>query len=114
MGAITDILKDIPLSAVLRERLVDKEVAITKLETENKELKAEVAALNMKVTILESQLAAAQPKVAIPRTQRDICPYCHQPKGRQGMIRPNRPPRFGHTETYDCAGCGESYEKQTL
>ena len=45
MGIITDILKDIPLSAVLRERLVDQEKKMTILETENSALKAENLAL---------------------------------------------------------------------
>ena len=45
MGIITDILKDIPLSAVLRERLVDQENKMAILEAENAALKTENLAL---------------------------------------------------------------------
>jgi hypothetical protein len=45
MGIITDILKDIPLSAVLRERLSDQETKMTILEAENAALKTENLAL---------------------------------------------------------------------
>ena len=45
MGIITDILKDIPLSAVLRERLVDQEKKMAILEAENAALKTENLAL---------------------------------------------------------------------
>ncbi len=45
MGIITDILKEVPLSAVLRERLVDQEKKMAMLEAENATLKAENFAL---------------------------------------------------------------------
>jgi cell shape-determining protein MreC len=41
MGIITDILKEIPLSAVLRERLQELEKKYSELETENTKLKEE-------------------------------------------------------------------------
>ena len=41
MSIITDILKDIPLSAVLRERLQELEKKHSELETENTKLKEE-------------------------------------------------------------------------
>ena len=41
MGIITDILKDIPLSAILRDRLSDQEKKMALLETENAFLKTE-------------------------------------------------------------------------
>jgi regulator of replication initiation timing len=50
MGIITDILKEIPLSAVLRERLVDKETKMAALDKENVTLKA-------KDTILQTENA---------------------------------------------------------
>lgn len=45
MGIITDILKEIPLSAVLRERLAGQEVKMAALEAENASLKAQNAVL---------------------------------------------------------------------
>ncbi len=41
MSIITDILKEIPLSAVLRERLTDAEAKMATLEKENTGLKTE-------------------------------------------------------------------------
>ncbi|MGD0650025.1 MAG: hypothetical protein ABSA97_02620 [Verrucomicrobiia bacterium] len=41
MGVITDILKEVPLSAVLKERLTDAESKMAILEKENAHLKAE-------------------------------------------------------------------------
>jgi hypothetical protein len=51
------------------------------------------------------------PPVAVPRTERDPCPHCGQPRGRQTGGRAGRPPQFGTIEKYYCDGCGESYEK---
>ena len=53
MGIITDILKDIPLSAVLRERLIDYEKKMAILEAENATLKTENLTLNNKNSELE-------------------------------------------------------------
>ncbi len=62
MGVITDILKEIPLSAVLREKiltleeqLLAKEKKMSILETTNQELETKVA-------ILETQLNESQKK----------------------------------------------------
>ncbi len=41
MGIITELLKDMPLSAVLRERLKELEKKYSELETENAKLKQE-------------------------------------------------------------------------
>ena len=41
MGVITDILKEIPLGAVLREKLQELEKKYSELETENSKLKEE-------------------------------------------------------------------------
>ncbi len=45
MGIILDLLKEIPLSAVLRERLAETEKQIGNLESENAVLKSQVSAL---------------------------------------------------------------------
>lgn len=41
MSIITDILKEVPLSAVLKERLTQAEAQVTDLEKENASLKTE-------------------------------------------------------------------------
>jgi predicted nuclease with TOPRIM domain len=41
MGFITDILKEVPLSAVLRERLTEAETKMAALQTERDTLKTE-------------------------------------------------------------------------
>lgn len=43
MGILTDIFKEIPLSAVLRERLLSQEIKMTDLEAENAALKTDLA-----------------------------------------------------------------------
>lgn len=45
MGIVTDILKELPLSAILRERLTEAEAKMAALEKENAVLKAENAVL---------------------------------------------------------------------
>jgi len=56
MGIITDILKDIPLSAVLRERLADQEKKMLALETENLALKNENSDLKALVENLRQEI----------------------------------------------------------
>jgi predicted RNase H-like nuclease (RuvC/YqgF family) len=56
MGIITDILKDIPLSAVLRERLSDQETKMATLEAENATLKKENSDLKYLVKDLRQEI----------------------------------------------------------
>lgn len=53
MGFITDILKDIPLSAVIREKLIDAEKKITVFEKQNKELVSQLEKATHKIQSLE-------------------------------------------------------------
>ena len=53
MGIIIDILKEIPLSAVLREKIIDLEKKMSSLEAENLVLKAE---LQKSKLIIEQQI----------------------------------------------------------
>jgi cell division protein FtsB len=73
MGVITDILTGVPLNAVLRERLVDKESYIAALESENAVLKAENTVLKAKNAESEAKLKKIENDKAI---HGDICPYC--------------------------------------
>jgi hypothetical protein len=56
MGIITDILKEIPLSAVLREKIVDLETKMSALEAENLVLKKENSDLNSLVVNLRQEI----------------------------------------------------------
>ena len=111
MGVITDILKQFPLSAVLRERLIDQEKKMAALEAENVELKAENAVLKAENVNLRLQLQHIQEKKAV---QGDPCPYCQQNKGKLVDIVPH--PVFGDVGVkignYECSGCGKKYEKE--
>ena len=49
MGMITDILKEIPLSALLKEKLTEAEKRYENLETENTALRAENEELKAKL-----------------------------------------------------------------
>jgi uncharacterized protein with PIN domain len=104
MGVITDILKGIPLNAVLREQLsaLEKEMATLKakvaiLELENADLKAKLQKINSNKTI-----------------QRDICPYCKQPSGDVVDIKPH--PTFPEVGMkiyyYQCRNCGKKYDRE--
>ncbi len=56
MGIITDILKDIPLSAVLRERITDLESKMTTMQQENTSLKDENHKLKTENIELKQQI----------------------------------------------------------
>jgi predicted nuclease with TOPRIM domain len=57
MGLITDLLKDIPLSAVLREKMASAEQKYAALDTENAILKDDKRDLQVRVVELERQVA---------------------------------------------------------
>lgn len=56
MGIITDILKEVPLSAVLRERLADQETKMSALEAENLVLKKENSDLKCLIENLRQEI----------------------------------------------------------
>ena len=104
MGTIIELLKEIPLSAVLRERLADKD--------------AEIAICKAKVASLEAENAALKAhlqKIENGKTiHKDICPFCQQPNGQLKDIRPHK--IFGDHGVkvfyYKCDGCGREYDKE--
>ena len=99
-------------AAIMRERLELLRDQIKDMEARHGREIAELKATHEKeLTAVKAQLA--QPRDALPRTQRDLCPHCQKPRGRQVAVRPDRPPSHGHTETYECGACGESYEKHS-
>lgn len=55
MGIITDILKDVPLSAVLKEKIIKLENEMSVLKTENAVLKSENEELKSKIEIFEEK-----------------------------------------------------------
>lgn len=63
MGIILNILKEIPLSAVLRERLTNQETKMVVLEEENLVLKAENLVLKNKNSDLESFVIDLRQKI---------------------------------------------------
>ena len=110
MGIITDILKEVPLSAVYRERLVDQEKKMAVLESENMILKSENKVLKSENTNLRVKLQQIQEKQAV---QGDICPYCHQSQGQLMGLTPHK--IFGDIGVkvgfYNCTNCGKQYDK---
>lgn len=105
MGIIADLLKEVPLSAVLKERL-------SEYEKSDAQKDAKIHDLEAKVKYLETALSAAQPQIATAITQRDICPHCGHAGGKQISFVPDHPRSTGGTEKYRCAGCGNDYEKR--
>ena len=104
MGVIIDILKGIPLSAVLKERLTQLETDMAVLKSENAVLKTENANLKAKLQKIESDKAI----------HGDICPYCQQPKGKLLDIKLDG--AFGclgvKRHYYQCESCSEKYDKK--
>lgn len=93
-------------ATVLRQRAVES-------EAEKATLRQRVAELEAANADLQAQLAAVQPTVAVPRSQRDPCPHCSQPRGKQRTVRPDRRRRGVVIESYYCEGCGETYQRES-
>ncbi len=74
MGIVTDLLKEVPLSVVLREQIVMLDKEIASLRTENAELKAKVAILeteNADLKIANSDLKAEIARIKRPQKKLD-------------------------------------------
>ncbi|HEY0087820.1 MAG TPA: hypothetical protein VGB37_03195 [Candidatus Lokiarchaeia archaeon] len=93
MGIITDILKDIPLSSVLRERIIEQEKIMTAQES--------------KIKFLESQLKTFQ------SNNLKSCPYCNTDTGI--LQDRQRHKLFGEagvfTHIYKCSNCNKNYDR---
>jgi len=111
MGVITDILKGIPLSAVLKERLTQLETEMAVLKSENELLKSNNKILESENTELKAKLQKIESDKSI---QGDRCPYCQQPKGKLLDIRPDG--HFGvlgvKRHYYQCENCGKKYDNK--
>lgn len=83
--------------AILEKKLLVCEVARDKLETENKNLQAEITILKGKV-----------------KTGPKVCPVCGEEKGK--FFNAVKDPAFGvlgvYIHHYKCEGCGHEYEKE--
>ena len=109
MGAILDLLKDIPLSAVIKERLAQAEAKITTLDRENSVMKAQIDVLQTENRNLKAKLN--QPDAQKPG---DPCPYCRRQTGELQRMEPH-PVLDLHginNGYYKCSACGKTYEKQ--
>jgi uncharacterized protein with PIN domain len=104
MGAILDLLKDIPLSAVIKERLIQAEAKIATLEKENAILKDE----NRNLKVLRNQ-----PKTHKPG---DECPFCHQNALQLLEIKKSPIPSLAvlgiRQGYYKCGNCQKNYDKE--
>ena len=111
MGVITDILTGVPLNAVLRERLVDKEAYIATLEAENMAFKAKIAVLEAENADFKTKFQKIESDKAV---HGDICPYCQQPNGKLLDIKPDAV--WGDMGVkifyYQCENCGKKYDKE--
>lgn len=90
--AILDWLKEVPLSAVLRERLVDSESKIAVLEQEIVELKAEKAELCLQLEEAKNEIQIAKEnKDAFHNLNpnSDVCEHCGSPRLKRTGSRPN-------------------------
>lgn len=63
MGKITDILREIPLSVVLKEQLTEAKSRVAALEKENTGLKAELAVIQAENQKLDAKLEKAEEEI---------------------------------------------------
>ena len=79
MGIITDILKEFPLSAVLRERLLNQKMRMTELKEENDVLKAELEKSQKDNEELRSKLKQYQevPKQLQTKAETNFDPFAY-------------------------------------
>lgn len=114
MGIITDMLKEIPLSAILKEKLAEQEKRRSATETENVVLKKQIVALEAKVSQLETENAILKGQLVTSQSQPfDTCPYCKQLAGT--LQNRERHETFGEagifTHFYQCSNCNKTYDK---
>jgi regulator of replication initiation timing len=74
MSIITDILKEVPLSAILRERLTDAEAKMAALENENTSLKTENAILKTENQNLHVDLKKAHEEIERLKKPKQVTP----------------------------------------
>lgn len=110
MGVILDLLKEVPLSAVLQERLREQESKMAALQAENAALKTENAALKAQVEDLQLALQQVEGEEDI---HGDECPYCHKLKGELLRLEPHPVFHLHGTKVgyYKCAACDKQYDK---
>jgi uncharacterized protein with PIN domain len=111
---IMDILKDIPLSAILKERLAEQEKRMSMTETENVTLKEQIVTLETKVSQLEMENTILKRQLETSHSQAlDACPYCNQLAGvLQDRKRHELLGEAGvFTHFYQCSNCQKTYEK---
>jgi hypothetical protein len=78
MGVITDILKEIPLSAVLREKIIGLETKMSVLEAENLVLKEALKKSNFKINQQTEKIQTLE-KLSIVHSNNPLCPNCSTP-----------------------------------
>lgn len=119
MSRILKLLEEIPLSAVLRERvaLFDDELErcrarVAALESENKKLQTQNKKLQTQNINLKNKI---NQKESSKKVLYDICPYCNQPEGKVVDIQPHL--LLGHTHGvkvfyYECNNCHKKYDRE--
>jgi DNA-directed RNA polymerase subunit RPC12/RpoP len=111
MGIILDILKEIPLTAILRERLADQDKRMAALEVRVKDLEGKLELCESEKEDLRRQL---EEKKKAEEIKGNLCPYCRHRKGQLLRLTPH--PLFGEVGVkigiYKCENCGKEYEKE--
>lgn len=89
MGWLTDLLKEIPLSAVLKEKLVAVEAKHSEIEDENARLKDDLRDANAEIKKLETRIAELTYADDLPAVEIEILKLLadgREPK-RQSLAR---------------------------
>src|SRR5215470_17359066 len=82
----TDLLQDIPLTAVLKERLALAEQKFKDMEAENKKLKEQAAALREENDALKRRIADAPMAIATPKEEPQIKWGCYYFNGDESKL----------------------------
>jgi predicted nuclease with TOPRIM domain len=126
MGWLTDILKEIPISAVLKEKLVAAEAKHSEVEDENARLKDDLRHAREQVRTLEKRIAALTDADDLPAVEIEILKLLadHRELKKQDLVRKFQihPQRLryhferlsgegyiSHTETRVSTGVDDSY-----
>ncbi len=81
MGALTDLLKEIPLAAVLKEKIAAFEDEKAALKTENAILKDDLRQAKAEITSLKEKIERLTHKVALAEVEEKILTYLAGPQG---------------------------------
>jgi hypothetical protein len=112
MGVLIDILKEVPLSAVLKEHLKELEAKMAALETENSRLTTENEALLADLNNAKGEIDNQKNL----KERAEACVFCRSYSAEVVNITPDPVQQFAMMGRkvfhYRCSSCGKTFTKQ--